>query len=159
MKNLNAGIKRLVRIACGVAATLPFLMIAHRALGDAKGDAIEDNAAQMLADGRSTFRYDTFGDEAFWGDTLKLHQAIEGSAHGGQGPGVSPKTALAVGLKVDADALPAALVEQVQHGAVSLDDPATTLALLQLNAVVGVTGFFNPDGSLKSIGIQCALCH
>ena len=75
------------------------------------------------------------------------------------GPGVSPATALAVGLKVDADALPASLVAQVQNGAIDLTQPAITLALLQLNAVVGVTGFFNPNGSLKSIGIQCAMCH
>jgi hypothetical protein len=152
---MNAG----VRIACFAAGALPLLMIAHRALGDGKGDAIHDNAEAMLTDGQNTFRYDTFGDEAFWGDALKLHQAIEGSAHRGQGTGVSPRTALAVGLKIDADALPEALVQQVQKGAVDLNDPATTLALLQLNAVVGVTGFFNPDGSLKSIGIQCALCH
>ena len=60
-----------------------------------------------IEEGKQTFRYDTFGDEAFWGDTLKLHQAIEGRRTGGVGPGVSPKTALAVGLKVDVDALPA----------------------------------------------------
>ena len=73
--------------------------------------------------------------------------------------GVSPKTALAVGLKVDMDALPADLVEQIKAGKVNLDDPATTLALLKLNSVVGVTGFFSGDGSLRSMGIQCALCH
>ena len=120
---------------------------------------IVQNAQQMLSEGRRIFRYDTFGDEAWWGDTLKLHQAIEGSKSGGVGPGVSPKTALAVGLKVDMDALPADLVDQIKAGKVNLDDPATTLALLKINAVVGVTGFFNPDGSLKSMGIQCAICH
>jgi hypothetical protein len=152
--------KRSVRILCAAAAaTLPFLVIAHRVLGDADADPIQDHAGAMLTEGRNTFRYDTFGDEAFWGGTLKLHQAIEGSAHGGVGPGVSPQTALAVGLKIDSDALPAALVAQVRKGAVSLTDPATTLALLQLNAVVGVTGFFNTNGTLKSIGIQCAFCH
>ena len=121
--------------------------------------AIAQNAQQMLDEGRRIFRYDTFGDEAWWGDTLKLHQAIEGSKSGGVGPGVSPKTALAVGLKVDMNALPADLVDQIKAGKVDLDDPATTLALLKINAVVGVTGFFNPDGSLKSMGIQCAICH
>ena len=70
-----------------------------------------------------------------------------------------PKTALAVGLKVDIDAVPAALQAQLKAGKVDLDDPATTLALLKLNAVVGVTGRFNSDGSLKTMGIQCALCH
>src|SRR6185436_9728492 len=74
----------------------------------AKTDDTLVTATQMVTDGRQTFRYDTFGDEAFWGGTLKLHQAIEGSAHGGVGDGVSPKTALTVGLKVDVDALPAA---------------------------------------------------
>ncbi len=113
----------------------------------------------MLDEGRRIFRFDTFGDEAFWGDTIKLHRAIAGARLGGVGPGVSPKTALAVGLKVDADALPASLVSQVQAGKVDLDDPGTTLALLKLNAVVGVTGIFSDDGKLKSMGIQCALCH
>src|SRR5213593_1750280 len=120
---------------------------------------IEENADRMIADGRQTFRFDTFGDETFWGDALQLHKAIAGERNGGIGPGVSPKTALSVGLKVDLDAIPAALQEQLKAGQVNLDDPATTLALLKLNAVVGVTGFFNADGSIKSIGIQCAFCH
>ncbi|HSM86820.1 MAG TPA: hypothetical protein VLT16_11735 [Candidatus Limnocylindrales bacterium] len=116
--------------------------------------------SEALAEqGRQVFRYDTFGDQDFWGGTLGLHQAIEGAKFGGVGPGVSPATALAVGLKVDQDALPAALVQQIKLGNVDLNDPATTLALLKLNAVIGVTGFFNTDGSLKSVGIQCALCH
>jgi hypothetical protein len=113
----------------------------------------------MIEEGRRIFRFDTFGDEAFWGDTLKLHQAIAGVKLGGVGPGVSPKTALSVGLKVDMDVLPTDLVEQIKGGKVNLDDPATTLALLKLNAVLGVTGFFSDDGSLRSMGIQCALCH
>ncbi len=120
---------------------------------------IEENADRMIADGRQVFRFDTFGDEAYWGDALELHKAIAGERNGGVGPGVSPKTALSVGLKVDLDAIPAALQEQLKAGQVNLDDPATTLALLKLNAVVGVTGFFNADGIIKSIGVQCALCH
>ena len=120
---------------------------------------ISANNKKLIDDGRHIFRYDTFGDEAFWGDTIKLHQAIAGAKNGGVGAGVSPKTALAVGLKVDADALPPAVVQGVQSGSISLDDPATTLALLQLNAVVGVTGRFSSDGKITSIGIQCALCH
>ncbi|MBZ5537230.1 MAG: hypothetical protein LAO31_14845 [Acidobacteriia bacterium] len=121
--------------------------------------AIEMNGNMMVAHGRQVFRYDTFGDEDFWGGALKLHQAIEGTKFGGVGPGVSPRTALAVGLKVDADALPGDLISQIRAGKVNLDDPATTLALLRLNSVLGVKGFFNEDGSLKSVGIQCALCH
>jgi hypothetical protein len=117
------------------------------------------NSSQLVDQGRQVFRFDTFGDQAFWGDALRLHEALEGSKLGGVGPGVSPKAALAVGLKVDVDALPASLVAQLRQGQVNLDDPATTLALLKLNSVVGVTGFFKPDGSLKSAAIQCALCH
>ena len=117
------------------------------------------NATEMITRGRETFRFDTFGDEAFWGDTLKLHQAIEGTRFGGVGPGVSPKVALGVGLKVDIDALPANVLQAIKRGAVNLDDPAVTLTLLKANAVVGLTGVFNPQGSLRSIGIQCALCH
>ncbi len=120
---------------------------------------ITTNNAQLIAQGRQIFRYDTFGDEAFWGDTLKLHQAIAGAANGGVGPGVSPKTALSVGLKVDMDALPAAVVSAIKAGQVNLDDPKTTLTLLQLNSVVGVTGRFNSSGQITSIGIQCAFCH
>lgn len=117
------------------------------------------DASQMLAEGRHVFRFDTFGDEAFWGDSLKLHQAIEGSKFGGVGPGLSPAAALGVGLKVDVDALPDSLIDALKQGKVNLNDPGVTLALLKLNSVVGVTGHFNQDGSLKSVGIQCALCH
>jgi hypothetical protein len=116
-------------------------------------------AQTMLEDGKKIFRFDTFGSEAFWGDALQLHKAIVGEKHGGVGPGVSPKTALSVGLKVDADVLPGALKKQIKAGKVDLDDPATTIALLKLNAVVGVTAFVDPDGNVKSMGIQCAFCH
>ncbi len=122
-------------------------------------DTSTSNAAKLLSQGKQIFRSDSFGDEAFWGDTLQLHKAIEGSQIGGVGPGVSPNTALAVGLKVDVAALPQSLIEQLKKGKVNLDDPATTLALLKLNAVVGVKGIFNTDGTLKSMGITCALCH
>lgn len=122
-------------------------------------DVIVNHSDRMLREGRQIFRYDTFGDEAFWGDTLKLHLAIEGAGQGGVGPGVSPATALAVGLKVDADALPPNVLQDIERGRVNLNDPAVTLALLDANAVVGVTGRRGPDGHLASIGIQCALCH
>jgi mono/diheme cytochrome c family protein len=125
---------------------------------------IQQNADRMLDEGRQTFRYDTFGDEHFWGDQLMLHQAIEGERFGGVGPGVSPATALAVGLKVDVDALPPGLVKMIRRGLVDLNDPAVTLALLRHNAVVGVKGFFPDDiqgaaSGMQSIGINCALCH
>src|SRR5207249_4596460 len=117
------------------------------------------HAQRMLEEGRRIFRFDSFGSEAFFGDALQLHKAIAGAKNGGVGAGVSPKTALVVGLKVDADALPDELKAQLKAGKVDLDDPATTLALLKLNAVVGVTGFFDARGSIRSIGLQCAFCH
>jgi hypothetical protein len=120
---------------------------------------IDSHAQQMLEEGRRIFRYDTFGDEVYWSDKLKLHMAIQGSKFGGVGPGVSPKTALAVGLKVDMDALPADLVAKIKKGEVNLDDPATTLALIKLDSVLGVKGTFNQDGSLKAVGLTCAVCH
>lgn len=115
-------------------------------------------AQQTLDEGRRIFRFDTFGDEAFWTDALGLDKAIAGEKNGGVGGGVSPQTALKLGLKVDMDALPAALVDQIKAGKVNLDDPATTLALLKLNAVVGVIGTFDGD-RFKSVGLTCAVCH
>jgi hypothetical protein len=120
---------------------------------------INHNGASLVDQGRQIFRFDTFGDQDYWGGMLGLHQAIEGAKLGGVGPGVSPATALAVGLKVDEDALPAGLIQQIKAGQVNLNDPAVTLALLKLNAVVGLTGFFKSDGTLQSVGIQCAFCH
>jgi hypothetical protein len=120
---------------------------------------IAANVQETFKRGREIFRYDTFGDEVYWSDKLKLHQAIQGSKFGGVGTGLSPKTALALGLRVDMDALPADLVAKVKAGQVNLDDPATTLALIKLNSVVGVKGTFNQDGSLKAIGLTCAVCH
>jgi hypothetical protein len=116
-------------------------------------------AAALYTQGRSVFRNDTFGDQSFWGGALHLQKAIEGRKLAGVGPGVSPKTALAVGLKVDAAALPASLITALKRGQVNLNSPKTTLALLKLNAVVGVKGFFNREGTLRSVGITCALCH
>ena len=162
-------LKTAIIVAVG-AAGLFGIVIASAAPSSKKGPTAPgalkgvdaDNARhaqRMLNEGRNIFRYDTFGSEAFWGDALELHKAIAGEKNGGIGPGVSPKTALSVGLKVDADALPAALKKQLAAGKVNLDDPATTIALLKLNAVVGVTAFANPDGSVRSMGIQCAFCH
>ena len=125
----------------------------------AKHDAVVENAKELVRQGRQIFRFDTFGDEAFWGGTLQLHKAIAGSAHGGVGPGLSPRTALKAGLKVDLDKLPAPLAGQLQNGKVDLDNPAVTLALLQLNAIIGVKGFFNSAGKLTSVGLECAACH
>jgi hypothetical protein len=112
--------------------------------------AIRDHAAKLVHDGRDIFRFDTFGSEAFWGGALRLHETVAR---------LTPRAALGLGLKVDAERLPPDLVQAVRRGAVNLDDPATTAALLQLDAVVGVKGVFGGDGRLTSIGIRCALCH
>jgi hypothetical protein len=122
-------------------------------------DVIERDHERRFLKGRQVFRFATFGDKAFWGGTIRLHDSIQGEKFGGVGPGVSPKTALALGLKVDVEALPTSVKRAIKEGKVDLDDPATTLALLKLNSVVGVKGFFKNDGSLRSVGITCALCH
>jgi len=128
---------------------------------DTFDQTIARNAADLGRSGRSAFRFATFGDERFFGDTLKLHRAIEGSRFGGVGPGVSPGTALAVGLKVDAEALPDSMRDAIVGGRVDLNDPGNTLALLNLNAVVGVRAIGAPDakGGMQSVGVTCALCH
>jgi hypothetical protein len=121
--------------------------------------AIGENARRLMDDGRAAFRSDTFGSEGFWGGALQLHRGIAGQKNGGVGAGVSPKQALAAGLKVDLAALPPSLVDGLKTGKVDLDDPGSTLALIKANGVVGVTGFFDPQGRITSLGIQCALCH
>lgn len=113
----------------------------------------------MFRQGRQTFRFDTFGSETFWGGRLRLHEAIQGAQAGGVGRGISPKRALGLGLKVDVDALPRSLIRALKRDQLDLDDPAVTLTLLELQAVVGLTGVFNAQGHLTSVGIQCALCH
>ena len=164
------GLLKIVLALLTVAVTLVFLGVkseAQSGKGGGKGgekgagsdQQTDINARRMLDEGKKTFRFDTFGDEAFWTDALQLHRAIAGAQLGGVGPGVSPRTALAVGLKVDSDALPDTLITQLKQGQVNLDDPATTLALLKLGAVVGVKGTVNDAGNLESVGITCALCH
>ncbi len=108
--------------------------------------------------GRQVFRFDTFGDQAFWGGALQLHRALAGRDNGGVGPGVSPKTALSVGLKVDSTRIPKAIARAIKAGKVNLDDPKVTLTLLKLSAVVGVRGFFRGN-RLVSVGLTCAACH
>ena len=153
---------RLAAILLGFLAAIP-VQAAETATPEAAATPDQrqlDDALAEVERGRRIFRKDTFGNQAFWGDALRLHQAIAGRANGGVGPGLSPNSALALGLKVDANALPAELKKAMRQGRVNLDDPATTLALLKLDAVVGVRGFFDPAGQqLRSVGITCALCH
>jgi hypothetical protein len=116
------------------------------------------NSRSLFSSGKHIFRYDTFGSERFWGDQLRLHEAIVGEELGGVGLGLTPRRALELGLKVDVGLLPKILAEALKGGSVSLDNPKTTVELLRANSVVGVTGFF--EGSrMKSVGIQCAVCH
>jgi mono/diheme cytochrome c family protein len=113
----------------------------------------EPSNTDLVAEGKQTFRHDTFGDETKWTDALRMHEAIST---------VDPTTALSVGLKVDSEALPPAVVTGIQNGTISLTDPATTIALLKLDAVVGVKGTVtsvNGKDTLTRVGITCALCH
>jgi hypothetical protein len=163
--------KSIVLIAgCFAVGVLSVSQMSRKRSASAAEDPQIANAEKLIQEGRHTFRFDTFGDEAFWGDTLKLHQAVEGASFGGVGLGLSPKNALALGLKVDVNALLPEMKERMAAGnggtssrtalnEASLSDPATTLALLRANAVIGLTGVFNSSGGLQSIGIQCALCH
>ena len=119
----------------------------------------EIHAVREVRKGREIFRRETFGDEDFWGGLLGLHKGIAGKENGGVGPGVGPADALAVGLKVDVTALPKSVRRALKRGQLDLEDPAVTLELLKLDAVVGVTGFFDAEERITSIGIQCAFCH
>jgi hypothetical protein len=122
-------------------------------------DTIANNAARMMEEGRQTFRFDSFGSEAFWGGALKLHEAVAGAANGGVGDGLSPTAALELGLKVDSARLAPAVVEALRSGTLNLQDPTTTLDLLRADAVVGVEGFFDEQRNITSMGIRCSLCH
>lgn len=143
---------------CGNDSSSPDAPVDADTEPPAATDPIAESAERLLAEGREVFRHDTFGSEAFWGDTLRLHEAIAGAELGGVGDGVSPALALELGLKVDVEALPDELIAALEAGEVDLTAPATTLALLELDAVVGVKGHV-VDGKLESVGVQCALCH
>src|SRR5438445_4849801 len=113
-----------------------------------------DAPAQVLAEGKQIFRFDTFGDEKFWTDTARMQEVVQSS--------VSPSLALKVGLKVDAEAIPPAVAQALKAGQVDLNSPATTVTLLKLNAVVGTQGpvrRLNGKDTLVRLGIACALCH
>jgi hypothetical protein len=110
----------------------------------------ETNSTELIQQGRQIFRFDTFGDEAFWGNQLQLHKAVNN---------LSPKAALVLGLKVDAQALSPSLVEVIKHGKVNLDDPAVTRTRIEQQAVLGVVGFFDANHMLRSVGLTCAVCH
>ena len=127
-----------------------------KAAGDtsAAGQATDDRSPETLAAGQQIFRFETFGDEQFWTDTARMHEVVQKA--------VSPATALKVGLKVDAEAIPADVAQAIKDGKVDLNSPATTVTLLKLNAVVGLKGTVstvNGKDTLTRLGITCALCH
>jgi hypothetical protein len=160
---------RVLLTSGGIALSVMSMILLVRCNSDGNGptasssgkiaDPISDNAAKMLDEGREVFRFETFGDESYWTDALQLHKSILGEKNGGVGGGLSPKAALAAGLKVDMEVIPADVAEGIKSGKVNLDDPAVTISLLQLNAVVGVKGTFDGRKNLVSIGITCASCH
>jgi mono/diheme cytochrome c family protein len=118
------------------------------------GSAVAASGARgpaVVSDGKQIFRFDSFGDETFWTDTLRMHEVIRTK--------VDPKTALSVGLKVDVDALPEAVKSGIAGGTVDLSSPATTVTLLKLGAVVGVVGQVDGSGTLQRVGVTCAFCH
>lgn len=130
------------------------LVVGVLAAASACGPAPDDHAPQTPDEGQRVFRHETFGNEVFWTDTARMHEVVQTS--------VSPNTALSVGLKVDADAIPPAVAQAIKDGQVDLASPATTVTLLKLNAVVGLTGTVNTVGgrdTLVRLGITCALCH
>jgi hypothetical protein len=145
-------------VGAGLLLYLGFVIVNGTLAAVSTPEARPSAAGRELARGRQIFRFDTFGDQAFWGGALQLHRALAGQKNGGVGPGVSPKTALQVGLKVDATRIPKRVAAAIKAGKVNLDDPKVTLALLKLNAVVGVRGFFR-GSRLTSVGITCAVCH
>ncbi|MFL5575882.1 MAG: hypothetical protein ACJ79S_07950 [Gemmatimonadaceae bacterium] len=120
----------------------------HGPAGTARPEPLDP---ALVARGKAIFRHDTYGDETFWTDTLRLHEVIRGA--------VSPKVALGVGLKVDLDTLPATVRDALAAGRIDLDAPATTVTLLQLGAVVGLAGQVDASGQLTRVGTTCALCH
>jgi len=136
------------------AAVLAVAVCTLVACGGGGDDSSAADRAALEAQGKQIFRFDTFGDEAQWTDTLRMHEVISAA--------VDPTTALSVGLKVDADALPATVVQGIQNGSVDLHSPATTVALLKLDAVVGLKGTVESVGGrdvLTHVGVTCALCH
>ena len=146
-------------LAAGLLLSVAFLVVNGTLRAVARPAASPSPRNALYVQGQNIFRYDTFGDESFWGGALQLHKAIEGKKLGGVGSGVSPKSALSVGLKVDAAKIPGSVAKAIKAGKVDLNSPKTTLALLKLNAVIGVKGIFNKNGSLRSMGLSCAVCH
>jgi mono/diheme cytochrome c family protein len=143
-------VSRTVRLSAAVAAVAVVVVVAAGFAGEGSSASGDQYAARrharLIAEGRDIFRFDTFGDEQLWTDGLRLHEVVETS--------VDPITALAVGLKVDADVLPPGVLESAD-----LTSPATTVALLKLDAIVGVKATVDAENHIVRLGVTCALCH
>ena len=156
MRGLSASAQAAVRLRARMTlfAVLTLTVVVAGCGGGSQPSEQPSTQARLIEEGRAIFRFDTFGDETQWTDTLRIHEAIAGA--------VDPETALSVGLKVDVDALPPAIVRGLQAGTVDLKDPATTIALLKLDAVVGLKGTVESVGgkdTLTRVGVTCAVCH
>jgi cytochrome c5 len=137
---------RAARVAPLLALVLAGGCMGREADEDATDRPAAAAAADPLVEGRRIFRFDTFGNETFWSDTLRLHEVVE--------KGVDPTTALSVGLKVDSDVLPEGILKTAD-----LKSPATTVALLKLHAIVGVEATVDSANHIVKLGITCAFCH
>lgn len=137
-------------LALGAAVALPHAKPKDQDKQSSFLGSADENSEQLLSQGRQIFRFDTFGDQAFWGGQLQLHQTINT---------LTPNQALALGLKVDSEALSPSVIEAIKHGMVNLNDPAVTRMLIKANAVLGVVGIFGNNGLLTSVGLTCAICH
>jgi mono/diheme cytochrome c family protein len=146
LKRISALIVAVVVIA-GCKTDRPVAPLASTVAQESRGPL----SPALIASGMTIFRTDTYGDETFWTDTLRMHEVIRTS--------VSPTAALTLGLKVDVDALPTAVKTAIQDGTIKLDDPATTVTLLKLGAVLGVIGHVDASNTLTGVGITCAFCH
>ena len=147
-----------IRIATFIflASTAGVILTGCGNTSTAKSDSVPPSAAippaprryraALVTEGQQVFRFDTFGDEQLWTGKLGLNEVVEKK--------VDPMTALKIGLKVDADVLPPGILEKVD-----LKSPATTVALLKMNAIVGIQATVDANNHITQIGVTCALCH
>jgi hypothetical protein len=143
-------------LALGAGSLLPLVVLASATAfpsgptGSAWDERVEEHATALVEAGRRVFRHGPSADQELWSDVLRLELALSK---------LLPADALALGLKVDSDALSPRLVADLRKGRLDLESPATMLELLRSQALVGVTAGFDGTGRLASVGLQCALCH
>lgn len=154
MRTRQPGFRAVVLMFLVVAGAVGLSCTRSASVTTSRPTGFESAGDADVEEGRRVFRFETFGDEQFWTDTARMHEVVQKS--------VSPKVALSVGLKVDAEAIPADVAQAIKEGKVDLDSPATTVTLLKLNAVVGLKGTVASVGgkdTLMALGVTCALCH